>query len=513
MKTYAQMEEQLPHLLTKKENADFLILIGNLFREFRQKRVGIRVLLWGRNEVYDYLIQKQMTKDDYLLVIGDKTVAHTPDGSAIGDQSDLVKNEDLNVEHYRLVCQQPYGESQNFSTFPIRKFLESGAFDIIINAGRNRAECSAVAALIGAEDAVQIIFNPERVNYQTSNYLWIDVNFNVYDKENARPEHCDFVEARRPRFTIKQRGETVDVPIEKLPAPQVVVQAPPVVEEDRNEIDFGVCAVTILRETFPFIEDWLKHYTELGASKITIYDNTGSLGSKRKNTVFYTGQMQLHKLSKRGEPYGAFTASKTDEDIRKEVEAIVARYPKAKLETWAPKDENGIQYHGQVEAYVKFLQECKRERITWAWCCDIDELLVPKKGMNLLLVNAVNKGIKAIQVRPVLFTARWNNGQPFTLEEANEFGWKATNFGAEKTLVRVDAVKGANIHLGWKIDGKVVLGDPEEILFKHYQDPSVQNMKKRNLKLFATNKTDLDKMFGKPLPMDENVEPLPVQYE
>lgn len=240
-----------------------------------------------------------------------------------------------------------------------------------------------------------------------------------------------------------------------------------------RKLRWGVCTVCIPRESYYWLYDWMAHHIKLGATKIVIYDNTGSKGSTRKTSTFCTGHFQTMQISKRGEPYGKLTDHLSDEDVQEYLHECAAQLNgKVEIVRWTPMDAAGNIVHGQVEAYANFIRAHRKDALDWAAFIDMDEYLYHAPGLPvdsyLEQLRAGYPDVSCVQLRPYLFRCRWGENGPLdinTLRDHLPLTW-----GMEKNLVRLKDVKGANIHWGWSMAGwsRKVLARADQLAICHY---------------------------------------------
>src|SRR5688572_21313362 len=113
-------------------------------------------------------------------------------------------------------------------------------------------------------------------------------------------------------------------------------------------IQRAIVAVLLAREHLPFIGEWCRYHSERGWA-IFLYDNTGSVGSTRATSSFVTGKFQRNLTDKRGNAYGKYSESMSDQEAR---DALINEVSGsgAVVVDWHPTDYAGRIVHGQVEA-------------------------------------------------------------------------------------------------------------------------------------------------------------------
>lgn len=115
------------------------------------------------------------------------------------------------------------------------------------------------------------------------------------------------------------------------------------------EVRWCVCAVALPRESWYWLRDWIEFHLRAGASLVAIYDNTGSTGGLRGDSLFCGGKLQREGRSKRGEEYGRLTAHLSDGDIQKGLHGLAARYGEERV-----KDFYDIRFLSQQFEFDTF---------------------------------------------------------------------------------------------------------------------------------------------------------------
>lgn len=240
-----------------------------------------------------------------------------------------------------------------------------------------------------------------------------------------------------------------------------------------NALQWGVCAVSIPRESYYWLKDWIDHYIKAGASRIVIYDNTGSTVSLRKSSIFKTGRYQQMGMSKRGEHYAKLTRHLTDAQICRELRDLAACYDgKVEIVTWQPRHpQTGVIVHGQIEAYCDFIRRY-RDLLDWGLFCDLDEYIYCTPGLHvgpvLELVERQKPQVSQIQLLDWLFECRWADNGPKDITTHTLH--HASKHGSGKTIAKLRDVTHVNIHLRWRFrKGKSKLFiDREDMGIVHY---------------------------------------------
>lgn len=262
---------------------------------------------------------------------------------------------------------------------------------------------------------------------------------------------------------------------ESLDLVEMALAAPPV--------RWGVCAVALPRESYYWLRDWIEFHLRAGAFRVVIYDNTGSTGSRRVDSVFQAGQLQRSGTSKRGEEYGRLTAHLSDEDIKSKLDGLSARYgrERVRIVPWQPRDpETGQIIHGQVEAYEDFIRRWEKE-LDWCAFLDMDEYLYCRPGTSvgtiLEQVEAKTPDVSRIMLKAWKFRQRWSKDGPRDIRR--DMAHLPMSDGGEKNLVRLCDIKAADIHWYWKMKRgtRCVIADPEGLAFCHYNasDKEMEN--------------------------------------
>ncbi|MDR2430503.1 MAG: glycosyltransferase family 92 protein [Puniceicoccales bacterium] len=357
-----------------------------------------------------------------------------------------------------LATQRPYGNSENYVSYPLLKHLQDGIkYDLILIDGRNRADCLAVAALLLADDGVVFLHDAERDLYQCNFPFFQEIH------EDKSPEAFPSTAVLRKSLCTLAKKEVSESPAPLSP------------RGNNAQTSWGICAVTLPRESQPWLRDWIEHHVKAGASKVVIYDNTGSTGSLRPGTVFSGGKLQRAQVSKRGEEYGRLTAHLSDEKISQELRDIAAAFPDNRVEIirWRPRDPRNKQIiHGQVEAYCDFIRRF-RDLFTWGTFLDMDEYLYCAPGLsidNILKQLAKEKpSVGALQLQSWGFECRWGKEGPKNIRDLATCIPAASQF-SDKSFVRLSDATHANIHMNWRFrnDVEKLRANPQDFAFCHY---------------------------------------------
>ncbi len=245
-------------------------------------------------------------------------------------------------------------------------------------------------------------------------------------------------------------------------------------EKTLNRSDWGVCAVAIPRESYHWLEDWISHHIKAGATKVVIYDNTGSTGSMSPCSLFSRGTFQREQKSKRGEPYGELTSHISDKEIQNTLKELEEKYcPRFEVAAWQPKNpQTGEIMHGQTQAYADFVRRF-RDTIAWGLFIDLDEYLYCSPGitMDKLLTHLekTQPDVSLLQLRQWQFSRRWGTNGPNNIDELLEHTVES-QLGAPKALVRLKDTISTAIHISWglKHEKKSIQANPEDMAFCHY---------------------------------------------
>lgn len=240
------------------------------------------------------------------------------------------------------------------------------------------------------------------------------------------------------------------------------------------EVRWCVCAVALPRESWYWLRDWIEFHLRAGASLVAIYDNTGSTGGLRGDSLFYGGQLQREGRSKRGEEYGRLTAHLSDGDIQKGLHGLAARYgeERVKVIPWQPRNtKTGQIVHGQVEAYEDFIRRY-RGKLDWCAFIDMDEYLYCRPGLSvggiLEKMGREQPEVGRVVMKGWKFRMRWGVDGPRDIR--SHLDHLPLSDGGEKNFIRLCDVVKADIHWYWQMRGGVQsLGAaPEELAFCHY---------------------------------------------
>ncbi|MDR2982366.1 MAG: glycosyltransferase family 92 protein [Puniceicoccales bacterium] len=237
-----------------------------------------------------------------------------------------------------------------------------------------------------------------------------------------------------------------------------------------NKINWGVCAVTIIRENYLWLRDWVKHHIDAGVAMVVVYDNTGSTGSDRPNTVFLSGKFQAAGTTKRGENYQEATKHISDAQIRDDLAAMEIEFEgKFHVKTWQPIGKNGKIIHGQAEAYADFCRHY-RDVVEWAAFLDCDEYIYLEPGRTMPgLLKSIPDDVSMICLRQHRLPSRWL----FPLSDVGEIRGsfpRETDPSFPKTFARLKDVRGTNVHVDWRFTGKTMAVSQLTFGICHYRD-------------------------------------------
>lgn len=242
---------------------------------------------------------------------------------------------------------------------------------------------------------------------------------------------------------------------------------------------WGVCCVALLRESHPWWRDWIEHHVRAGASKIVVYDNTGSVGSLNPQSIYRRGTLQRNGISKRGERYGELTSHWSDSQIRQEMEALAAEYGGlVEIVDWFPRhpETRGI-IHGQVEAYVDFIRR-RRATLDWGLFIDADEYVycAPEFGVRFLLADCEKRfpNVSLIQLNQIPFEMRWGTTAPKRINDLLARRLPVPSGKGMKMFARLCDVTDAGIHYEWRVkNGRShVMASSDQFAFRHHSvDP------------------------------------------
>lgn len=234
----------------------------------------------------------------------------------------------------------------------------------------------------------------------------------------------------------------------------------------------AVIAVLLAREHLPFIRGWAQHHLAQGW-QVYIYDNTGSRGSNRKGSVFASSIPQCSGMDKRGNFYAAYSSHLGDNAVRQELLKALEGLP-VTVVAWRPRNAEGLQIHGQVEAYVDFIRT-QKERFDWAAFIDADEYLETAAGFSWdgLIRTVESMGCFRIVIEGHQYESRWTiDGKPRSLQSLRCCGMqnRIGEIVGSKNIVKISQVLRADIHWMWKMSGGNLHARPDilQYYFKHY---------------------------------------------
>lgn len=252
---------------------------------------------------------------------------------------------------------------------------------------------------------------------------------------------------------------------------------------DEPSYKWGVCAVSLLRDSIYWIEDWIDYHIKMGASKIVLYDNSGSRCSRRGNVGAYAeGELQSNGISKKGEKYGEFTRYLSDEEIRKQVDAIATKYSEVvEIVTWKPYDSlcRTIVFD-HIEAQDDCLERYRRGDIGWFAFMDVDEYLYCKPGITVesILREAYKKDhqVAVLRFEEKISQIRWGETGPCDITKLNKILFRSGD--TVKNIVRLDRVGSTHLHYGYVLDEDSVsmLTDRDQFCIIHHKG-TIEEMK------------------------------------
>jgi hypothetical protein len=365
------------------------------------------------------------------------------------------------------------------STYPLGKVMRDGMrFDLILVDGRTQIDCIAVAALAINPSGAVFLRHAQEYGYRRNFSFFKKVEMKIFHNGNWQTAVL-----REPIFNISRESSPEIKAKVELPKAKQEVDAPQITEQIVESCEYpkivtpkwGVCAVAIPRESYHWLSDWIEHHVKAGASKVVIYDNTGSTGSLRPGTVFANGALQRYKKSKRGEQYGKLTAHLSDGQISTELREIAASFENSLVEIfrWRPRNPaNNNIIHGQVEAYCDFIRRF-RDVLDWTAFLDLDEYLYCAPGLSVAgILRQLTEGAPAVaivQLQSWAFECRWAEKGPKDIREL-KLCIPVTASHIDKTFARLADVTHANEHLNWTLHSgrKRARFTPENFAFCHY---------------------------------------------
>lgn len=219
----------------------------------------------------------------------------------------------------------------------------------------------------------------------------------------------------------------------------------------------SIMAVLIAQEHLPFIRDWCIYHLNEGFDEITLYDNTGSIGSNRKSSIFSVGKLQKSKISKGDIPY---PSQLSDIEAKKELKNILSDLP-VNIVDWQPKNNKGEIVHGQVEGYVDYIKKNKN-RVDWTAFIDADEYL---RSENNYFYKELCKYVESKKTYRIILQGIKCKHRCIS-KTRESFGFQRQR---AKNLVKIKEVKAADIHWRWELTNpKWFKPDTHLFWFDHY---------------------------------------------
>lgn len=229
----------------------------------------------------------------------------------------------------------------------------------------------------------------------------------------------------------------------------------------------AVVAVSIPRENIDWIEEWVMHHIKLGASKVVLYDNTGSTGSDRWSSIFAHTELSLSGIDKRGRNYKEETKDISDSEIieyltelEKKTDGVFERV------VWQPIGKRGNIVHGQAEAYADFIRKNK-DVYEWGAFIDVDEFIRIQDGHSLINTlessPSLVSSIHLMNIRSKKLHAYPKGSIPDTIPVMS-----VRASGYPKTLARLNKIHGSNVHVNWSTEGTHVIFPSELIHLIHF---------------------------------------------
>lgn len=226
---------------------------------------------------------------------------------------------------------------------------------------------------------------------------------------------------------------------------------------DQPSYQWGVCAVSLLRDSIYWIEDWIDYHIKMGASKIIIYDNSASQKGRKGNGGAYAGgELQSKGISKRGEKYLELTKHLSDRDIREQVDAIADKHPGiVEIVTWKPYDSlEGKIVFDHVEAQDHCLKRYRTSKIGWIAFIDLDEYLYCPPGITIesILRQSYKKHPHTALLRfeERISRIRWEQNGPGDIAKLTKVLLKPGP--AVKNIARLDHTGRTSLHDGYLLD-------------------------------------------------------------
>ncbi len=243
----------------------------------------------------------------------------------------------------------------------------------------------------------------------------------------------------------------------------------------------SVVAVLISQDNLPHIRRWCEYHLNIGFESICLYDNTGSVCSSRKSSVFRSGKYQGERKDKRNLLYPVDYSDSESSFILKD---CLSDLP-VRIIDWHPRDKEGRLIHGQVEAYSDYIRK-NRGLVDWAAFIDIDEYLDFAVGWSYkelflycdkLLINRIflcgkiHNSLKIFSQKVYLKTPPY----PY----------------AYKNIVKIRDVLRADIHFYWDlVNMKCFSPSADQYWFNHFN--SVEGKKFRGKISYEVDKMGID---------------------
>jgi hypothetical protein len=125
--------------------------------------------------------------------------------------------------------------------------------------------------------------------------------------------------------------------------------------------------IFVLKQNIPFLEEWIEYHEYIGVDKIYLYDNSKSIGNSGSSKG----------INKYGLNYNDLI-SLTDDEISRELNRILQKYPQVIYLKWEPRNEKGEIIYAQTLNINKYNEKYGRDT-DWTIYTDIDEFLVSKE--------------------------------------------------------------------------------------------------------------------------------------
>jgi hypothetical protein len=234
--------------------------------------------------------------------------------------------------------------------------------------------------------------------------------------------------------------------------------------------------VFLPRENLFFLEEWLCYHVAIGFEHFHLYDNSGSRWIDCGNSL------EVTRRNKRGEPVHRLLADRSDAEIRRDLDRILAPFVRHGLVTlvpWQPRDQSGQITYGQAAAFMDYVRRHARES-EWVAFTDIDELIVPVRHPTVpeTLTELTRNGVTFLVLPQKCFASRFDEeGKPVdrVVGISRCADWVTAEFG-RKALVRADTLRVPWRKAKYSIHSPAVrerrtrrLLDPELVRFNHYK--------------------------------------------